>query len=137
MGIDEARNRDAVRGLLKRMADAVNRGATDELRDIWHLNARQLAPNAPILIGRENLLYGADAWLSEWSHDMTVQCDEVQIAGVWAFASGTLTLRSVPHKKSETQLLDGKFLAILIRDDCRSWRLYRYCYNSSVPLAEG
>jgi ketosteroid isomerase-like protein len=126
---------EAVEQTLLSMARAVSTGDFETWRSFWHPNAREFAPNTPPAVGRTNLLYRAEAWFEEWAHDMVIHCDEVHVAGSWAFASGSLTLRSVSRREKQAQLLAGQFLAVLTEQRDGRWLMYRYCYNSCVPLA--
>ena len=120
---------------LQRMAEAVRAGDFQRWRELWHPDAQVLAPNTPAAIGRANILRGRQRWFEQWTHDMRIRCDEIQVAGRWAFASGGLTLRSVSLGEEKAELLVGGFLAVLSRNDAGRWLLYRFCYNSGVPLA--
>jgi ketosteroid isomerase-like protein len=117
------------------MARAVSAGDFEQWRSLWHPGAREFAPDTPPAIGRPNLLRRGQAWFADWAHDMTIHCEEVQVAGSWAFASGSLTLRSVGRREKKAHLLAGQFLAVLAGRGDGRWLLYRYCYNSCVPLA--
>jgi ketosteroid isomerase-like protein len=122
--------------MLERMAEAVSTGDFEKWRTLWHPDAHQYAPNTPAAVGLTNITYGAQAWFREWTHEMSIRCDEVQTAGVWAFASGSLTLRSVARCGEKVRLHSARFLAVLIDRGGGHWVLYRYCYNSSVPPAD-
>jgi ketosteroid isomerase-like protein len=127
--------REVVEQTLLSMAQAVSAGDFNTWRSLWHPDAREFAPNTPPAIGRTNLLYRAETWFKEWAHDMAIQCEEVHVAGNWAFASGSLALRSVSRREKKAHLLAGQFLAVLTELWDGRWLLYRYCYNSCVPLA--
>jgi ketosteroid isomerase-like protein len=124
----------AVEQTLLEMAQAVSAGDYEGWCRLWHRDARKFAPNAPAVSGRANLLYCARSWLRDWSHNMNVECDEVQIADQWAFASGSLTLRSVSVAGEDARFLSAKFLAVLVRERQGPWQIFRYSYNSDVPL---
>ena len=126
----------AVEQTLLSMARAVSTGDFETWRSLWHPNAREFAPNTPPAVDRDNLLYRAEAWFEEWAHDMEIRCDEAQVAGSWAFASGSLALRSVSRREKKAHLLAGQFLAVLTDPGDGRWLMYRYCYNSCVPLAD-
>lgn len=133
---NESREADkAIRQTLQRMAQATSTDDLEKWRDLWHPDAREFAPNTPVVVGRNNLLYRAKVWFEQWSNDMVIRCDEVHVAGSWAFTSGGLTLRSVSRQGEKTNLLAGQFLAVLIDHGDGRWLIYRFCYNSSVPLA--
>jgi len=127
---------EAVEQTLLSLARAVSTGDFETWRKLWHPNAREFAPNAPPAVDRTDILYRAEAWFEQWTHDMAIRCDEVQVAGRWAFSSGGLTLRSVSRRGEQVHLLAGQFLAVLIDPGDGRWLMYRYCYNSCVPLAE-
>jgi ketosteroid isomerase-like protein len=124
----------AVERTLQSMARAVSTGNIETWSRLWHPDARQFAPNTPAVCGRYELVGAVKGWFEQWNHDMVIRPAEVQLAGNWAFASGTLTLRSVSRRVEKTELLTGQFLAVLAAGGER-WLLYRFCYNSSVPLA--
>ena len=125
----------AIEQTLQSMARAVSTGDFEKWRSLWHAEAREFAPNTPAVVGRTNLLYGAQSWFEQWTNDMVIRCDEVHAAGKWAFTSGSLTLRSVSRREEKTHLLTGQFLAVLTDRGDGRWLMYRFCYNSSVPLA--
>jgi len=131
----EVEARRAIEQTLHCMAQAVSTNDFERWRGLWHSDAREFAPNTPAAVGRTNILYGAQTWFEEWTHDMRIRCDEVHVAGSWAFASGGLTLRSVSRREKKADLLAGRFLAVLTDLGDGRWLLFRYCYNSSVPLA--
>jgi ketosteroid isomerase-like protein len=120
---------------LQAMAKAVSTGDLEKWRSLWHPEAQEFAPNTPAVVGLSNLLYKAKGWFELWTHDMVIRCEEIRVTEEWAFASGGLTLRSVSRREEKTHLLTGRFLAILIDDGRGRWLIYRFCYNSSVPLA--
>lgn len=126
---------EAVEMALQSMARAVSTGDLETWRSLWHPKGREFAPNAPPAVGQNNLLYRAKAWFEEWAHDMAIRCEEVHVAGNWAFASGSLTLRSISRREKEVHLLTGQFLAVLTDFGDGRWLIYRYCYNSCIPLA--
>lgn len=126
---------EAVGQTLLSMARAVSAGDYEAWQTLWHPEAREFAPNTPAAVGRADILYRARSWFAEWTHDMTIRGEEVQVAGSWAFASGGLTLRSVHRREKEARLLAGQFLAVLTDGGDGRWLLYRYSYNSCVPLA--
>jgi ketosteroid isomerase-like protein len=125
----------AVEQTLQRLAQTVSTGDLEKWRKLWHLEAREFAPNTPAVVGLPNLLYAARGWFEQWRHDMVIRCEEIRVTEGWAFASGGLTLRSVSRREEKTQLLTGRFLAILIDNGLGRWLIYRFCYTSSVPLA--
>ena len=135
MGGEPTEADKAIEQILQSMARAVSTGDFEKWGSLWHPNAREFAPNTPAAVGRANLLYGAKAWFEQWTHDMAIRCNEVHVAGSWAFASGNLTLRSVSRLEEKAHLLAGQFLAVLTDHGDGRWLIYRFCYNSSVPLA--
>ena len=135
MGCEKVEAAEAAGQVLQCMAQAVSAGDFAKWQTVWHPDACEFAPNAPAAVGRSNVLYGAERWFTEWTHDMAIRCDEVHVAGSWAFASGSLTLRSVSRREEKARILAGRFLAVLTDHGDGRWLIYRYCYTSSVPLA--
>jgi ketosteroid isomerase-like protein len=124
----------AVEQTLQGMARAVSTGDFETWIGSWHPVAQKFAPNTPAIVGRSNHADMAKGWFGQWNHDMVIRSAEVRVAGNWPFSSGTLTLRSVSRREEKTDLLTGQFLAVLVTGGER-WLVYRFCYNSSVPLA--
>jgi ketosteroid isomerase-like protein len=127
---------ETIRQTLAGIAQAISTGDFETWGSFWHPDAREFAPNTPAAVGRVSLLYRAKAWFREWIHDMAIRCDEVHVAGDWAFASGGLSLRSVARRGEKAHLLSGNFLAVLTDHGNGRWLMYRFCYTSSIPLVD-
>jgi ketosteroid isomerase-like protein len=66
---------------------------------------------------------------------MTIDTEEVRVAGDWAFARGTYTYTMVPKEKGATIEGTGKWLSIFEKQDDGSWKMTRDCYNDNAPSA--
>jgi len=62
---------------------------------------------------------------------MSINPEEITLAGDWAYSRGTYYTES--PKEGETVRLDGKFLTILKREADGSWKIYRDCFNFNTP----
>jgi len=131
--VEEPRDSGQIRELFDRFAVTANRGDLAEWSQVWEEEAKYFAPQTPPLVGRSDIIFGNRKWLSQWQHDPQIDCDEIQIAGKWAFVCGRITLRSTHRKTGATTYTDGKFLAVAKRRSKHQWGLYRFCYNSNVP----
>ena len=54
---------------------------------------------------------------------MSINADEVEVLGDWAFSSGNFKVG---------EKVDGKFLTIFRRQDDGSWRIYRDAFNMNT-----
>ena len=133
-GLEDRANLAAVEHLFAAMAVAESGGNREAWKQLWHPQAWELAPEAPFAFGREAVCFGLAGWFRDWVHDARIRCEEIQIVQErWAFASGTVTRRSNQKDGNGSRYFDGKFLAVLNRGADRQWKLYRYCFNNSVP----
>jgi ketosteroid isomerase-like protein len=124
---------DAVGGVLRSLESATNSGDLSSWSRTWDEEARLHAPQTPPLVGRADIVLGSRKWFSEWRHHMRVRCAEIHVCRPWAFACGTISIRSAHKTKKTTSYIDGKFLAVARYQGAGRWALYRFSYNSSVP----
>jgi ketosteroid isomerase-like protein len=130
---EEPCDSNAIRRLLGRLATTANCSDLDGWSQIWDEDAKLFAPQTPPIVGRADIILGNRKWLLQFQHEMCLDCDEVQVAGLWAFAFGNVTLRSTHRKAGTTSYTNSKFLAIVRKRREQQWRLYLYCHNSNVP----
>ncbi|MBA7707624.1 hypothetical protein ES703_116500 [subsurface metagenome] len=95
----------------------------------------KMGPDAPSVLGLEELRAGMEPAFDNFTFEMTINTEEVQVAGDWAFARGTYTFSMTPKAGGETisVMPDGKFLTIWKRQADGSWKASHDCYNSNVP----
>lgn len=134
--MDESTGVGQIKQLFAEMAAAERQGDPARWEQLWHPDAWELAPEAPFARGLDAICFGLTERFRDWTEDVRIQCEELdELSERWAIACGTLSRRSHRKDRSVTEYFDGKFLAILTRDADLRWKLYRFCFNSSVPGA--
>ena len=95
----------------------------------------KMGPNAPATFGQEELRASTKPLLDDFTCEMTIYSEEIQVNGDWAFNRCTYTLSITPKAGGETIIAepDGKALGIYKRQADGSWKLSHDCYNSNVP----
>jgi len=98
----------------------------------------KMGPDAPAVFGNEALRAKMEPAFDNFTFEMTINTEEVQVAGDLAFARGIYTLSMTPKAGGETisAMPDGKFLTIWKRQADGSWKASHDCYNSNLPPAQ-
>ena len=123
----------AINELWNQYAAAVTTGDLDLWISLWTDNGIQMAPDAPAVIGKEQIRAKYESIFPQFIFKMAITNKEVRVTGDWAYARGTYTLSMTPKAGGETINIDGKFLTILKRQVDGSWKIFRDCFNSNVP----
>lgn len=126
----------AINELWNQYASAVTTGDLDLWISLWADNGIQMAPEAPAVIGKEQIRAKYESIFPQFSFKMAIKNQETSVAGDWAYARGTYTLSMTPKAGGETVYIDGKFLTILKRQVDGFWKIFRDCFNSNVPASE-
>jgi len=93
----------------------------------------KMLPDEPAVFGKENLRTSMKPLFDNFTIEMAIYNEEVQVAGDWAFSRGTFTATLTPKEGGEPLYMDGKYLDILERQADGSWKIARDCFNSNVP----
>lgn len=131
-----ARDVAAIRTQIERnaaqFAETFNRGDISALAAMYDTGAVVLAPNAPVMRGRQNVeaLWSGARQQGFKTLSLTVQ--SVESLGAHAIELGSYTLVIQPAGQTETTDR-GKYMVIWKRQADGSWKLYRDMFNSSMP----
>ncbi len=123
----------AINSVLDQYASSINAGDVDQWISLWADEAIQMAPDAPAVIGKEQIRAKYESILPQFIFKMAITNEEVRVAGDWAFSTGTYTASITPKAGGETTEIAGKYLTILERQADGSWKISRDCFNSNVP----
>jgi len=93
----------------------------------------KMLPDEPAVFGKEDLRTSMKPLFDNFTIEMAIYNEEVQVAGDWAFSRGTFTATLTPKAGGEPLYMDGKYLDILERQADGSWKIARDCFNSNVP----
>ena len=126
----------AIKDLVNQYGATVTAGDLDLWISLWADNGIQMPPNAPAVIGKEQIRARNESMFAEFILEMVVTNEEVRVAGDLAFARGTYTLSLTPKAGGETTTIDGKYLSILERQTDGSWKFARDCFNDNAPPEE-
>ena len=92
-----------------------------------------MPPDNPVVIGKENIKAGLQSSFDVFNWKMTIDGEEVQAAGDWAFARGNYTYTLTPKEEGKTIKGNGKYLSILAKQADGSWKFARDCFNNNAP----
>lgn len=123
----------AIENLMNQYGAALNAGDLELWISLWAENGIQMPPNAPAVIGKEQIRAKFESIFPVFIFNMIVTTKEVRTAGDLAFARGTYTLSLTPREEGEIINIDGKYLSILERQADGSWKFSRDCFNNNAP----
>ena len=123
----------AINEIWTQYSSSLNSGDIDLWISLWTDNGVQMPPDSPPVIGKEQIRGRNKGVLDQFTFNMGITNEEVEVAGDWAFARGTYTAILTPKAGGETIDIDGKYLTILKRQVDGSWKIFRDCFNSNVP----
>jgi uncharacterized protein (TIGR02246 family) len=109
---------------------------TDDLElwiSLWDENGIRMAPDTPATFGKEQIRAQMEPLFGQFNFEITINNEEVQIAGDWAFSRGAYILSLTPKVGGETTTFEGKYLTILKRQADGSWKVARDCFNYNAP----
>ena len=115
-------------------ATAVNAGDVDRLTDSFTEDAVVMPPNEPVVTGYEAIELWFQANFEEFTAELTVSSEEVEVVDEWAFDRGTYTLTLTPKAEGEPIEDNGKYIDILQKQPDGSWKYTRTIWNSDRPL---
>ncbi len=132
-GVDVETDIAAIKDLVNQYGATVNAGDLDLWISLWADNGIQMPPNAPAVIGKEQIRAENESMFAEFILKMVVTNEEVKVDGDLAFIRGTYTLSLTPKAGGETIKIDGKYLSIVERQADSSWKFARDCFNDNAP----
>jgi uncharacterized protein (TIGR02246 family) len=96
-------------------------------------DAVQMPPNAPANVGRAKIASWSQGFLHQFDVRFALNVAEVQVAGEWAFESGSYTI-SVTAKAGGPTINDsGKYITLYEKQPAGAWRMARDIWNSDNP----
>ena len=106
-------------------------GDADVWLSLWDEEGIKMPPGAPARSKEVLDKVVPDAFASGSVSSMNIYPEEINVVGNWAYTRGTYDSERVVEGKAVR--VEGKFLTILKRQADGTWRIYRDCFNSSVP----
>ena len=126
----------AINELWPQYAAAVTAGDMDLWISLWTDDGIQMPPDTPARIGKEQIRVAIQSSFNLYQWKMTINNEEVRVAGDWAFSRGTYSFTMTPKEEGETIKGTGKYLTILERQVDGSWKIAIDCFNYNAPPSE-
>jgi uncharacterized protein (TIGR02246 family) len=123
----------AIKEIWNQYTLGANTGDLDLWISLWGDNGIRMAPGTPAVFEKEQIRAQMKVPFEQFDTKIAINCEEVQVAGDWAFSRGTYTFSTTPKAGGETTYINGKFLTILKRQVDGSWKIFRDCFNSNAP----
>jgi uncharacterized protein (TIGR02246 family) len=131
--VDVEADISAINNILDQYASSINAGDIDQWISLWAENGIQMPPDNPAVVGKENIKAGLQSSFDLYNWKMTINGEEVRVAGNWAFARGNYTYTLTPKEEGKTIKGNGKYLSILAKQADGSWKFARDCFNNNAP----
>jgi ketosteroid isomerase-like protein len=123
----------AIQKIWEGYTTGVNTGDANLWISLWDENGIRLAPDAPAVHGKAQILPGVQKAFGAFKLKIDIRSEEIVILGDRAFSSGTFTRKMAPKTGGPESFFEGKFLTIFKRQPDGSWKIYRDCFNSNAP----
>jgi len=125
---------NAINALQEEYTKAANEGDVESWVATFADDAIYLPPNQPAVNGKEAIRpWVISSFFEPFEIQLDVSFQEIEVAGIWAFANGTYNLSLT--SKTDGQIIEdsGKFIDIFKRYD-GNWKFYRIIYNANSPI---
>jgi uncharacterized protein (TIGR02246 family) len=126
----------AINNNIDQYASSMNAGDLNLWISLWADDAIQMAPDAPAVIGKEQIRAKYESIFPQFIFKMTITNEDVRIGGDLAVSHGNYTVSMTPKAGGEAIMIDGKYLSIEERQADGSWKIIRSCFNDNAPPRE-
>jgi len=125
----------AIREVLNQYAVGINTGDFDFWISLWADDGRQMPPDAPACVGKEQVRDAMKPAFVEMSLEMDIlSIEDTKIYGDFGLTRCKYTLKMTPKAGGETinVMPEGKALTLYERQSDGSWKIAFDCFNSSI-----
>jgi uncharacterized protein (TIGR02246 family) len=126
----------AINNNIAQYVSSMNAGDLNLWISLWADDAIQMAPDAPAVIGKEQIRAKYETIFPLFIFKMTITNEEVRIGGDLAVSHGNYTVSMTPKAGGETIMIDGKYLSVEERQADGSWKIIRSCFNNNAAPKE-
>ena len=126
----------AIRGILDQFAVCASNGDFDLWMSLWTDHGIQMPPDAPALIGKEQIREGMKPAFDQMNLELTIlSIEDAKIYSDLGLTRCIYTLKMTPKAGGETlnAMAPGKALTLYERQSDGDWKIAYDCFNSSVP----
>jgi len=123
----------AVKNVHEAFVDAYTSMDFEKFMSFIAEDAVWLPPNRLPLAGKEAIRAWYDFTVND-SVEASVQLDEIQVCGDWAFRLATWNITVTPKGSQEKNTFQNKSIQIFRRQPDGSWKVSHSIWNSNLPL---
>ncbi len=126
---------EAIKEMLNQYAVAGNTGDFDLWISLWADDGIRMAPDAPAVIGKEQIREAMKPAFDQMTLDITITIEDAKVYGDLGLTRCKYTLDMTPKAGGETihAMRDGKALTLYERQSDGSWKIVYDCFNSNMP----
>jgi len=122
--------------LLNEYGAAVTSGDFERWMSLWTESGVQMAPDAPQRTNRAGIRAAMEPLFDLYDNTMTVDPQDVRLAGDWGFVRGEFTHEASSKANEERMHRSGKFLSIVEKQSDGTWKIACDCFNYNAPAQE-
>ena len=126
----------ALKETLNNYAVGCSTGDFDFWISLWTDDGRQMPPDIPTRIGKEQIREGMKPVFDKMNFDLVItSIEEVKVYGDLGLTRCKYTLDMTPKAGGETihAMRDGKALTLYEKQSDGSWKIVFDCFNSNEP----
>jgi uncharacterized protein (TIGR02246 family) len=124
--------RQQIEQAVARFVETFNRGDAAALAAMYDTAGVVLAPNAPVMRGRQNIEALWAGARQQGFKTLNLVVNSVEVIGDHAIELGSYTL--VVQPAGQAEMTDrGKYIVVWKRQADGTWKLYRDAFNTSMP----
>ena len=130
--------REAINKLVQEYAETVSSGDLTSWTKVLTEDVVFQPPDLPQVSGKSAVAaWAKESWFDPFDMNLSLQFEEVEVLGSWAFGRGRFTLGLTSTGGGSSTEANGKFLNIFRREPDGSWKYAINSYSFDAPLEVG
>jgi ketosteroid isomerase-like protein len=126
--------RAAARAIFNIYSRTMNDGDLEHWIALWEDDGVQMPPNSRSRKGKVAIMSAMKADVRDYGiKDFTIVLAEALADRELGFSSGTCSFVKTNRQSGNGVTVEGKFLTIFRKAPDGTWKIFRDCFNSSVP----
>ena len=110
-----------------------NAGDAAGVASLYTNDAVLMPPNEAAVTGNQAIESWSQITFDQFTSELTLAPEEVEVVGDWAFERGTYMIALTPKADGEPMEDRGKYIVILRKQVDGSWKMARDIWNSDNP----
>ena len=124
---------EAINSLREEFITVHNTNDAARLAELYSDDAVLMLPNEPARVGNQAVQSSFQGSFDQFTAELSLASDEVQVTADLAFDRGTYTIKLTPKSGGEVIEDNGKWIVILQKQPDGSWKIARDIGNSDNP----